>query len=282
MAKKNKSIFEDLMDAVSVLPWKVGVLLAAITFVGLHIYGIKVENDLTHSTNMFKGFAIHIIPIIKWLATLSLLLGALVSFVHQLKRGNLFTKTASSNSADSLNNMNWQEFEQLVYEIFRQRGYSVSETQAGADGGVDLILKMNNETTLVQCKQWKKQKVGVSVVRELYGVMAAEGAQHGCVITSGNFTTDALKFAYGKTLLLIGGEELHKMIKALLSPQSSINTQVESPVVTQKLEMPELDPLCPICSRNMIKRVAKKGKNIGNSFWGCSQYPNCLGVVSIK
>jgi restriction system protein len=281
MAKKNKSVFEDLMDAVSVLPWKVGVLLAAIAFVSLHFYGIKVENDLTNSTNMFKVFGIHIIPLIKWLATISLLLGALVSFINQLKRGNLFTKTTSCNSVDSLNNMNWQEFEQLVCEIFRQRGYSVSETQAGADVGFDLILKMNNEITLVQCKQWKKQKVGVSVVREIYGVMAAEGAQHGCVITSGKFTTDALKFAYGKTLLLINGEGLYKMIEALRSPQSSIKTQLESPVITQKLEMPELDPLCPICSRNMIKRVAKKGKNIGNAFWGCSQFPNCLGVVSI-
>lgn len=133
MAKKNKSIFEELMDIVSVLPWWVGVSLAAITFVGLHFYAIKIENELTNSTNMFKGFGIHFIPLIKWLASILLLLGALVSFINQLKRGNLFTKTASSNSVNSLNNMNWQEFEQLIYEIFRQRGYSVSETQAGAD-----------------------------------------------------------------------------------------------------------------------------------------------------
>ncbi|MBP5782757.1 MAG: topoisomerase DNA-binding C4 zinc finger domain-containing protein, partial [Bacteroidales bacterium] len=31
----------------------------------------------------------------------------------------------------------------------------------------------------------------------------------------------------------------------------------------------------------MIKRMAKKGKNAGNAFWSCSDYPNCNGTRSI-
>jgi restriction system protein len=44
---------------------------------------------------------------------------------------------------------------------------------------------------LVQCKQWKAFKVGVQVVRELYGLMAAHGAAGGFVVTSGRFTDEA-------------------------------------------------------------------------------------------
>ena len=62
---------------------------------------------------------------------------------------------------------------------------------AGPDGGVDLTLARGDERFLVQCKQWRVQQVGVAVVRELYGVMAAEHAADGYVVTSGSFTRDA-------------------------------------------------------------------------------------------
>ena len=39
----------------------------------------------------------------------------------------------------------------------------------GADGGIDLVLRKGSERFLVQCKQWRAYKVGVNVVRELYG-----------------------------------------------------------------------------------------------------------------
>jgi restriction system protein len=49
----------------------------------------------------------------------------------------------------------------------------------GADGGVDLVLtkpgKSGGEKFLVQCKQWRAYKVGVDVVRELYGGDGRQG-----------------------------------------------------------------------------------------------------------
>jgi restriction system protein len=46
-----------------------------------------------------------------------------------------------SDSADALNGMTWQQFEQLVGEAFRLQGYTVAEIGGGgADGGVDLVL----------------------------------------------------------------------------------------------------------------------------------------------
>ncbi|MBT9613031.1 MAG: topoisomerase DNA-binding C4 zinc finger domain-containing protein [Burkholderiales bacterium] len=31
----------------------------------------------------------------------------------------------------------------------------------------------------------------------------------------------------------------------------------------------------------MVMRTAKQGENVGRSFWGCSKYPKCRGIVPI-
>lgn len=40
-------------------------------------------------------------------------------------------------------------------------------------------------------------------------------------------------------------------------------------------------PLCPICGKPMLRRTAKKGRNSGNQFWSCSDYPACTGTRPI-
>lgn len=37
-------------------------------------------------------------------------------------------------------------------------------------------------------------------------------------------------------------------------------------------------PACPKCGSSMVMRTAKSGSNAGNSFWGCSSFPNCRGI----
>ena len=38
-------------------------------------------------------------------------------------------------------------------------------------------------------------------------------------------------------------------------------------------------PACPLCGKAMVLRTAQKGKKAGKQFWGCSTYPDCMGVV---
>ena len=40
-------------------------------------------------------------------------------------------------------------------------------------------------------------------------------------------------------------------------------------------------PNCPKCNSEMVKRVAKKGARQGQTFFGCSQFPKCRGVVNV-
>jgi hypothetical protein len=38
-------------------------------------------------------------------------------------------------------------------------------------------------------------------------------------------------------------------------------------------------PACPECGSPMVLRTARRGGNVGNQFWGCSNYPACRGIV---
>jgi predicted RNA-binding Zn-ribbon protein involved in translation (DUF1610 family) len=35
---------------------------------------------------------------------------------------------------------------------------------------------------------------------------------------------------------------------------------------------------CPRCGSSMVNRLARKGRNAGNYFWGCSRFPACKGT----
>jgi restriction system protein len=163
--------------------------------------------------------------------------------------------------------------------------YSVVETGGGgADGGIDLMLKKDNELFFVQCKQWRAYKVSVNVVRELLGVMVTQGATGGFVVTSGVFTAEAQSFAKGQNIDLIDGVSLAAMIEEITRNSSSQNVNRLTPTLQPlfKAEMSATVPDCPKCGRLMVKRIARKGTNAGSGFWGCSSFPTCRGIRVIN
>ena len=277
MNRRRSSFLEDVVDLVAMLPWWAGILLAILAYVWLHQYAIA---EIPRPDGLQNATATATAPLIKMLASLGqyflpflLLLGAGLSFFKRKQRKELLAYTAASSASNSLENMSWREFELLVSEVFRQQGFSVLETGGrGADGGIDLVIKKDTDRYLVQCKQWKAYKVGVVIVRELYGVMAAEGAAGGFVVTSGVFTRDAEEFAAGRNITLVNGTALRRMISKV---EPSAMTQ------DQKNETALGSPICPLCNEGMVKRIAKRGANAGSAFWGCSAYPKCRGTLQI-
>jgi len=41
-------------------------------------------------------------------------------------------------------------------------------------------------------------------------------------------------------------------------------------------------PTCHLCGKKMYKRTAKQGSRAGQSFWGCSGYPECKGTQAVS
>lgn len=281
MARKKSSPAEDLLGVVALMPWWVGVALALVSYVVLHRMALPAAPAAVQPGQM-AGFAVHamvsaLANIGQYLLPLICLAGAAVSAWKRRQRQLLVADVANAKGADSLDGMSWHEFEILVGEAFRLQGYKVSETGGGGpDGGVDLVITKGAEKFLVQCKQWKAFKVGVDVVRELYGVMAAKGAAGGFVVTSGSYTNDAKAFADGRNVKLIDGQRLFGMVKQ--AKQSLAAQPKDAPPMSSTVTASS-EPACPVCASQMVKRTAKKGQNAGAQFWGCSKYPACRGTL---
>lgn len=280
MARRRKtSLFDDLFTLATLLPWWVSLLVAFVSWYLLHGYATSPippvdphRPDMTGA--MFRGLAMafqYFVPFI-------FALGAIGSIAGRAKRKKLFKDVAEATQpAKTLDGISWREFELLVGEAFRRKGFSVTERGGnGPDGGVDLDLHLGTDKYLVQCKQWKALKVGVTVVREFFGVMAAEGAAGGFIVTSGTYTEEAKTFAQGRNIQLIDGAILkHWIANRSIASQSSTRQYV-------KPKSQPTIPLCPVCGGSMVVRTAKRGVNLGNQFWGCSQYPACRGIRHLE
>jgi len=113
-----------------------------------------------------------------------------------------------------LDKLDWEKFEHLVAGVYRRHGYAVEfREKAGADGGVDFRAAKRGKRYIVQCKRWSR-RVGVPVVREMAGLLAAERRVNGVIIVTNNeFTKDAIAFAKGKSIELVNGAELQSMMR---------------------------------------------------------------------
>ncbi|MCE5319179.1 MAG: restriction endonuclease, partial [Parachlamydia sp.] len=92
-----------------------------------------------------------------------------------------------------------RKFEELVAEMLSQRGYEITLTPPSKDGGLDMYAARKDDLGsflyLVECKRYTPPtKVGVSIVRSLYGVVQQKQANGGIVVTSSFFTKGAKEF----------------------------------------------------------------------------------------
>ena len=163
----------------------------------------------------------------------------------------------------------WKRFEELCCGYWRAKGYRAELTAAGADGGIDLRLYSPSDPgkilAVVQCKSRVKEPVGVSTVRELFGVMNHIAAPMGVLMTSSGFTPDAQEFSRGKHLQLLDGSKLLELIRTL-------NTEEQAKLLSHVTRDDYLTPTCPACDIKMVRRTPLKG---GKPFWGCPNFPRC-------
>jgi len=103
-------------------------------------------------------------------------------------------------------------FETEVAKLLQSKGYSVTWTGRSGDQGVDLVLRRDDRTIIVQCKA-HKQKVGQGPVRDLCGTMQHLGVVEAWLVSTSEFTKAAKTFAEGKQIKL-------KWIKDLIAGES--------------------------------------------------------------
>jgi|GEM_PF-446646 len=175
--------------------------------------------------------------------------------------------TEPPSVVDKLRATDWYQFEKVVGLIYEAQGYRLYRRGgANPDGGIDLIIEKDGERAAVQCKRWKKWKVDVPKVRELFGAMTHEGLTRGVMVALNGFTIDAKQLAVEHNIDIVHDENLATMITGL-SPADQLKVQAMLDDETKH---------CPKCEATMVWREPKPGKN-WTPFWGCSRYPQCYG-----
>lgn len=104
-------------------------------------------------------------------------------------------------SPELIRELTSREFEEVIAELFRSKGFQVDLTKRTRDGGKDIIAIHTDvfgiqNKYFIECKHYAEtNKVGVDVVRTLHGVKnTKDGPNKTIVATTSTFTTDARKF----------------------------------------------------------------------------------------
>lgn len=92
-----------------------------------------------------------------------------------------------------------RKFEELLAELLSGMGWDVELTQQTRDGGKDILAYLNTDLgrilCLVEAKHFRTdRKVGVDLVRNLYGTFCDAQANSAMLVTSSAFTADAREF----------------------------------------------------------------------------------------
>jgi restriction system protein len=304
---RRQGFFDDLLSIGLKLPWRVGVAAAVVIFVALHVVAIYTQAPVSAKSLADVGVVvqhgfIHVFAkFLQYVIPAGLLIGTTVGYFKQRQSRAMFV-AAQANPKPAITSMSWRDFERLVGEVFRRQGFVVSGFGGqGPDGGVDLGLSKNGQRYLVQCKHWRKRQVPVTVVRELNGVVSAQGAHGGFVVTGGEFSREAREFAESCGIKLIDRPALAKLIgdtRNAIATGRGNGVEGERPRIREASRSHAFDsplpgegrspnsladgkvPACPRCGLSMIERKATQGKFAGKPFWGCQQYPKCSGIVA--
>ncbi|MBS1663376.1 MAG: pentapeptide repeat-containing protein [Bacteroidetes bacterium] len=89
-------------------------------------------------------------------------------------------------------------FEELVAELLSSYGWVVELTKKTRDGGYDIFAISKDisglkSSWIIECKGWEN-KVGIDVVRALYGVKADLKVSNALLATTSEFSGDVLKY----------------------------------------------------------------------------------------
>lgn len=124
-------------------------------------------------------------------------------------------ESVAVDESTNLAAMDWEDFEQLVRELFEKEfvanGGECKVTRASRDGGIDAVAfdpdPIRGGKTVIQAKRYTNT-VDVDAVRALYGAIMNEGASRGILVTTSGFGGDSYEFAKGKPITLLDGQNL--------------------------------------------------------------------------
>ncbi len=92
-----------------------------------------------------------------------------------------------------------RKFEEFVSDLFRKEGFNAKLTPSTRDGGRDILVTsdtaLGKHLHLIECKRHGEDNpVDVKLLRSLYGVVEAERATAGMIVTTTRITPPGIRF----------------------------------------------------------------------------------------
>jgi len=113
-----------------------------------------------------------------------------------------------AGALERLRAMSWEDFSAAIEQAYRREGYTVSRLA----GHADFELVQGSRSTLVACKRWKATRTGIEPLRELEAARRAREAHECIYVAAGEITEQAREFAAQKSIRLVQGAELAKLL----------------------------------------------------------------------
>jgi hypothetical protein len=177
--------------------------------------------------------------------------------------------SSTTELVEQLRSIDWFQFEKVVALTYRKQGYDVS-APAGAhpDGGIDLRIGKDGETSAVQCKHWRTRDVGVRHLREFLGALEDAKISRGIFVTLCGYKAGAKQLADRNGIRIVNETGLANMLEA-------VDARFD-PEILEILR--DRRKFCPKCEREMVLRTHGR---TGEEFWGCVSYPKCRYTMSV-
>jgi restriction system protein len=130
---------------------------------------------------------------------------------------------------DSIDKINWRQFEGLVSEYFHKKGYYVEIGRGRNDDNIDARVWPKEElvnmppTIIIQCKR-EKEKVGKIVVKALYADILDINSRIGLIVTTNSLSPGAITIRNARSypIIEINRNTLKKWINKMRSPYTGV------------------------------------------------------------
>jgi hypothetical protein len=131
-----------------------------------------------------------------------------------------------AQNSETLKNLHWRQFEEILDSIFRNQGFRTELGSGGNDGGVDIRLYQSDSipeiVTLVQAKKYVGMPIKLEAVAALTGIAQMERASHALFATTSRYQPRARQFARNTqgrvdlpTLELVDSERIQEWCASL-------------------------------------------------------------------
>lgn len=114
-----------------------------------------------------------------------------------------------------LQSLAFDEFEQLVADLYERRGYEVSLTPPGPDDGLDVIARKTSDSVGIQAKRYQEgNNVTARTIRATHGAISQRDLSRAAVATTSQFSAKAEQAASELNMELMTGQDIMNELRS--------------------------------------------------------------------